>query len=276
MKYFLLSLSFFLFTVPQAQAYIPRAKTIVKKMTLNNGRREYRVVREVSLESLEKQIKLKETWTIANGDKMKVQVKSLDPNSPWQFAILYNSKNRKTMSASKKVKTFKKSSEFFEPLFHDRYHKSLTRRLVGYRFMPGWVKDTPPPGVNDGKTVMTPEPFIHLEPIEGSVSYAIGADKSSTGGKNPTQLWVEQDSFLIKKGRLGSQSEFVNTGYQRYTGGLRLPSDQTISWNNKVAKIKLLAVERTKTKKKDWSLKDKDSGSIPTDPLIKEFYSRFR
>jgi len=276
MKSILYFTLFSLLTPQLAEAYIPRAQTIVKKMSRNNGRREYTLVREVVLESREKQMKAREQWSVAHGDRMKLLVSSLDPNNPWSFEVLYSSKNRKTLSRKKVVKTFKKSPDFFEPLFHDRSYKSLMKRMVSYKFFPEWVSDTPPPAYTDGKTQMTPEPFIYLTPMEGTVNFAVGANSNSQGGNNLTRLWIEQDSFLIRKGRLRSQAEFVNTGYRSFVGGLRLPAEQTISWSDKVARIKLIKVERTKTKKKHWKLDEKSTGSIPSDPLIKEFYSRFR
>jgi tellurite resistance-related uncharacterized protein len=268
--------AFSLFVAQSAQAYIPRAKTIVKKMTSNNGQRDYKIVREVDLSSPEKKIKAREVWTVAHGDKMKLEVSSLDSNNPWNFEILYSARNRKTLSRKKAIKSFQKSKDFFEPLFHDRYHKSLLNRLIGYKFVPAWVKDSTPPNYVEGKTKLTPEPFISLAPMEGSVNYAIGAKTNSQGSQNQTVLWVEQDSFIIKKGRLQSEAEFVNSQYQTFVGGLRLPGEQQISWDDKVARIKLLAAERVNATKKDWQLDASEKGTIPTDPLIKEFYSRFR
>lgn len=258
----------------QAHAYIPRAQTIIKKMTLNNGAREYKVVREVSIEAENRQVKVKEVWNIANGDKMKVKVTSLDSNNPWSFVILYGKNDRKTLSAGKSVKTFKKSREFFEPLFHDRSTRSMTDRLIAHRFVPDWIKTSPPPNYVEGKTMMTPESFVNLEPMEGSVNYAIGLNKNSPGKAYPL-IWVEQDSFLLKKGRLG-QSEFINNQFQTFSGGLKLPGEQIISWNEKVAKVKLLSAESAAASSSTWNLDKSDSGSIPNEPLIKEFYSRFR
>ena len=259
-----------------AFSYVPRAKTIVQKMSNNNGSREYKIVREVQLESAEQKIKAREVWTVAHGDKMKLEVSSLDSNNPWKFVILYSKTKRETLSQKKQVKSFKKSADFFEPLFHDRYSRSLMNRLVGYQFIPEWVKNTPPPSLKEGQTTMTPEPFVQLSPMEGSVTYAIGSQSNSQGGKAQTRLWVEQDSFLIRKGRLRSRAEFANSKFQTFVGGLMLPGEQTISWGDKLARVKLLAAERTKASKKDWTLTSKDSGTIPTNPLVKEFYSRFR
>lgn len=257
-------------------AYIPRTKTIVSKMSDNNGHREYSITREVTLESKEKQIRAKETWLVAYGDKMKVKVESLDANNPWNFVILYSAKDRKTLTRNKAVKSFKKSPDFFEPLFHDRSSNSLLRRLIAFKFVPRWVASTSAPVYEEGETKITPEPFITLAPMEGSVNYAIGAKSNSQGAVNQTQLWVEQDSFLIRKARLPSQAEFVDSHFQSFPGGLKLPGQQQIHWDDKVAKIKLINASRTRSHKKDWQLKGEDSGTIPTDPLIKEFYSRFR
>ena len=222
MKYIFLILTF-CFILPQTgSAYIPRTKTIVKKMSRNNGRREYKLVREVVLESREQKIKAREVWTVSHGDRMKVEVSSMDTNNPWNFAIVYSQRDRKTLSRNKALKSFKKSPDFFEPLFHDRSHRSLLRRMVGYRFLPDWVEQTTAPAYVDGKTKMSPEPFVTLTPMEGTVNYAIGATNNSEGGNNQTQLFVEQDSFLIRKGRLRSQAEFVNSRFQSFIGGLKL------------------------------------------------------
>lgn len=272
----LIALTFLFLSYQSAWSYIPRTQTIIKKMTSNNGSREYKVVREVVIESADRQQKAQEIWTVSNGDKMRVSVSSLDATNPWQFVIQYNSKGRQTFNAGGRLKTLKKSRDFFEPLFHDRYYRSLTKRLIRHRFIPDWIPEAPAPAVVDSKTVMTPEPFVSLEPAEGIVSYSIGAKRSRSGDKSQTRLWVEQDSFLIKKGRLTSGAEFVNGPYQSYPGRLKLPSEQRINWNNKMARIRVLKVERTKTKKSDWKLTQESKGSIPSDPLIKEFYTRFR
>jgi hypothetical protein len=263
--------------VPQwASAYIPRTKTIEEKMSRNNGRKHYKIVREVTLESRDKQIRAREVWSVAHGDRMKLEVTSLDSNNPWSFAILYSAKDRKTLSRKKAVKSFKKSPDFFEPLFHDRSSRSLLRRLIGHKFIPGWLEQSAEPTYEEGKTVITPEPFVSLAAMEGSVNYALGAASNSEGGNAQTQLWVEQDSFLIKKGRLRSQAEFVNTDFQSYPGGLTLPSEQQITWGDRVAKIKVLQAESTRIGKNSWTLDSSSAEELPSDPLVKEFYSRFR
>lgn len=276
MKHLLLLIAVTLIVPDLAMAYIPRTKTIVQKMSRNNGRRTYQVVREVTLESREKQVRAREVWTIAHGDQMKLDVNSLDANNPWNFSILYTSKDRKTLSRNRALKAFKKSPDFFEPLFHDRSPNSLMRRLVQYKFVPDWALTTPDPSYKEGETKITPEPFVILTPMEGSVNYAIGAQSNSQGGNAQTQLWVEQDSFLITKGRLRSQAEFVNSNFQTFPGGLRLPGEQRINWEDKTAKVKLLKAETARVSNKDWNLNPENAGTIPTDPLIKEFYSRFR
>ena len=273
---FLFSLLFFCTLLPRAHAYIPRAQTIVKKMARNNGRFPYKIVREVSLQGQDATYKAKETWYIANGDKMKVVVESLDAKDPWSFVIQYSKDKRQTKSSSGKVRVFKKSKEFFEPLFHDRYSKSLSRRLVGFKFMPDWVINTPQPSFEEGKTKITKENFIQLEPSEGSISYAIGARKNRSGSLWKTVLWVEQDSFLIKKGKLRSNSEFSNSSFQTFVGGLKLPREQRISWGDKVATVKLMAAEKFKPTRKTWKVSHHKTTRIPSYQVVKEFYSRFR
>lgn len=272
---FLGILFLFLFSI-ESQAYIPRIKTIARKMAKNNGRKIYKIQREVTFQDQENLLKAKETWFIKNGDTMKLVVDSVDNTNPWSFVIVYNKNKRKTLSSSKNIKTFSRSEEFFEPLFHDRYYKSLLSRMEKLRFVPAWAKNTEDPDYDAGETKMVKEDFVHLEPILGSVNYAIGSNKNDSGDNKRITLWVEQDSFLIRKGRLRSTAEFTNSKFQTFSGGLKLPTKQTINWKDKVARIHLIRAERTTTNKKTWTI-DKSKGSgLPNEPIIKEFYSRFR
>ena len=263
--------------VPQgALAYIPRTKTIIKKMSRNNGRGEYKLVREVTLESKDQRVKAREIWTVATGNQMKVEVSSMDPKNSWKFAIVYSEKGRQTLSQKQVLRSFEKSPDFFEPLFHERSEVRLLKRFIQQGFIPQWLERATPASYGKGSEAMKPEPFVSLMPMEGTVSYAIGTLNNKLGGENETRIWVEQDSFLIKKARLRSKAEFVNSNYQTFPGGLKLPGEQRISWMDRLAKIELRAVERTKTKEQDWKLSRKKAGPIPSDSLIKEFYSRFR
>ena len=274
MKFFNILILLLSFTQP-AWSYIPRIKTIVKKMTLNNGRKEYKILRKVLLKSENKQTEFQEKWFIAGSDKMKLEVSSLDLNNPWSFVILYGPKDRKTLTSRQKIKSFKKSKEFLEPLFHERNHKNLMKALIFHNFIPSWGNDLPPPGFSNNQTQITPEPFTSLEPLQGVVNYSVGAGQTTSGGKG-ARLWVEQDSFVIRKIRLGSKTELINGSFQNFSDGLKLPGKQTISWNKGVALITLLKVEKIKTKPKDWTLKKVGEEALPTNPLVKEFYSRFR
>ena len=229
-------------------------------MVLNNGKKQYKILRKVLLQSGNKQVEVREKWLIANGNKMKLEVSSLDINAPWKFVIVYGTRNRKTLTNRQKIKSFKKSREFLEPLFHERNHEKMMRRLISHNFMPSWVTGLPPPRFSNNQTLITPEPFIFLEPLEGSVNYSIGASQTTSGGLGP-RLWVEQDSFVIRKIRLGSKAELINGPFQNFNDGLKLPEKQNVSWNKGVANITLLGVEKVSIKKSDWSLRKNRSGS---------------
>ena len=69
MKLFCFFHIFLLLLPASLQAYIPRTKTIIKKMVRNNGRGEYKILRKVLLESKNKEIQIQEKWFIANGNK---------------------------------------------------------------------------------------------------------------------------------------------------------------------------------------------------------------
>ncbi len=275
MKLFGTFVFFFLLFNPPARSYIPRSKTIVRKMTLNNGKKQYRILRKVLLQSENKQTEVREKWLIADSDQMKLEVSSLNLNRPWKFVIVYGPRDRKTLTSRKKTKSFKRSREFLEPLFHERNSGKLMKRLISLDFMPSWIWNSPPPNFSNNQTSLTPEPFIFLEPLEGAVNYSIGTNQTTSGGPGP-RLWVEQDSFVIRKIRLGSKTELLNGPFQSFSDGLKLPGRQSLSWNKGVAHITLLKVEKVNIRKKDWALEQTDQEPLPSDPLIKEFYSRFR
>jgi len=263
--------------LPAAQAYPLRVKTIVGKMSRNNGRQGYKILREVVFETKDDRIKARETWYVKNGDNMKVHVESADANNPWSFEILYKGNKRQTLSSSRKLKTFARSEEFFESLFHDRSSRSLMNRLVAFRFVPEWAKTLPAPDYVDGQTKMQDEPFVRIVPANGTVTYALGSNRNlASEGSSSTTLWVEQDSFLIQKGQLRSKSQFVNEDFQTVPGGLKLPKTQVISWGNRVARVNMLTAEPTPVGPKTLALKPKSTTEIPDNQVIKEFYSRFR
>lgn len=164
-----------------SQGYIPRIDTIVKKMVRNNGRTPYKVVREITFEAGDNRLRARETWYIKNGEDMKLVVESTNPDDPWKFEIIYEKGKRQTVSSTGNVKKFERSEEFFESLFHDRFHKSLMKRMVGFKVLPDWAPKIEEPTYKDGKTKMTEEPFVRLEPTEGAVTYAIGAQQNADG-----------------------------------------------------------------------------------------------
>ena len=264
--------------VTPAKAYKLRLNTIVKQMIRNNGRKSpgYKIVREVSFEANGQSQSARETWWVKNGDRMKVQVESVDPAKPWSFEIVYNGGARQTLSSSNQVKSFKVSKEFFEPLFHDRSETSLKQRLVQFQFIPEWAKNLPAPDYVRGKTVMKDEKFIGLVPGTGAVSYLIGAPKNADGTPGHTHLWVEQDTFKISKGKLASKSEFTNKEFQDIDGGLKLPRTQVISWADRVARVRVITAEKKRLSSTDLALSTSKSTTVPDQPILKEFYSRFR
>lgn len=248
-------------------AYIPKLNTILGKMTANNGGTKTWVLkRTVTLK--EDNVVAQETWTVANADLMKVRAEGTNPDgSAWAVEVLYKGGRRHTTTSEGNAQVFPLSAEFFEPLIHYRSARALMSRLSALQILPPNVSgDSSSPG------------FANLDRYKGGVAYMLGAlDSKNT--LQPPRLWVEQDSFLIRKLRLGSQVEVEFDSYKDFEEKkIKQPELQTVFWKSTTVLIQNTSTQLLDAKKTESALQIQKGmrAVLPVNTNLKEFYSRFR
>jgi hypothetical protein len=95
----------------------------------------------------------------------------------------------------------------------------------------------------------------------------------------PPRLWVEQDSFLIRKLRMGSQIEVEFDAFKEFEEGkIKEAELQTLFWKSSTVIIQNTSTQLVEPKKLEGFLKiQKEAKAVlPQNANLKEFYSRFR
>lgn len=253
-----------LFLVSTAEAYVPKLSTVLTKMaSVTGGNKAFVLKRTVTLK--EDNVVANETWYVAHADLIKLEVEGTNVDgSPWKFEIFYKGGKRTTTSVEGKNQSFPLSPEFFEPLLHYRSSRALQSRLLAMQIVPSQAASE--------------AGFMNLDRYKGGVAYVIGA-QDSKNTLQPPRLWVEQDSFLIRKLRLGSQVEVEFDSFKDFEEGkIKQAELQTIYWKNSTVIVQNTSTQLVEQKKIEGFLKmTKDSQALlPQNTNLKEFYSRFR
>lgn len=255
-----------LLSLSLSYAYVPKLSTIMGKMTSHTGgNKAFILKRTVTLK--EENTVAHETWHIAHADLMKLDVEGTNPDgSPWKFEILYKNGKRITTSVEGKNQSFPLSPEFFEPLLHFRSSRALHGRLLAMQIVPNHSTDTNSPG------------FMNLDRYKGGVTYVLGAlDSKNT--LQPPRFWVEQDSFLPRKLRLGSQVEVEFDSFKDFEEGkIKQAELQTLFWKNSTVIIQNTSTQMVEQKKVEplMKIQKEATANLPQNVNLKEFYSRFR
>jgi hypothetical protein len=128
-----------------------------------------------------------------------------------------------------------------------------------------------------------PQMGLRLGRVGGVVNYAIG-EPTPVGAAPLPGLWIEQDQFLVRKVRFPDQVSVLADQYQHLELNLWLPKVRTVNWNSQLAQIHLInARSYPKSSPNQLALLNPKSLSeravplrLPEDPVLREFYSRFR
>lgn len=261
-------------------AYVPRLKTIAQKIAKNNGTQSYLIEKELSLFSKENKTSFSEKWWIKSGDAIRVDSSGKNPDgTPWMFSIVYKNNLRTTTTPGGNEKSIEQSPYFFEPLFHYKNQNSIIQKLISLRMAPSWANKIPPVRVagKSQETEFTNEAFVKLSRKLGLITYEIGSSVEKESAS--PQLWVEQDSFLIKKGQLDRNIYFQNDSHREYSGGLNYPLNQTINWGDLSVQsntVNVKTLTEVEVSKKINENLGGSSAKLPTENSVKDFYSRFR
>jgi hypothetical protein len=250
-----------------ANAYVPKLSTVLGKMvSTTGGTKAFILKRTVTLK--DDSAVANETWYIGHADSMKVDVDGTNADgTPWKFEILYKGGKRMTTSVEGKIQSFPLSPEFYEPLLHYRSSRALQSRLLAMQLIP-----------NNNSAESASSAFMNLDRYKGAVAYVLGA-QDSKNTLQPPRLWVEQDSFLIRKLRMGSQIEVEFDAFKDFEEGkIKEAELQTLFWKSSTVIIQNTSTQLVEPKKIEGFLKiQKETKAVlPQNANLKEFYSRFR
>lgn len=248
-----------------ANAYIPKLGTILGRIANNNGATNALLLQR-SVFFKDDNLACNETWYISNADAMKVVVTGKNADqTDWSFEILYKNGKRQATTGDGEIKTYPMSPEFFEQLLHYRSARALQSRLENYQILPA------------GAATATAASYVGLDRYRGAVMYKFGAQETKNA-QPPPFLFVEQDSFVTKRLRLGSQIEVeFSDSTELDEGAIKQPTQQTILWKNTTVVTKIMSLEKIPQNKINSHLKfETKKAKLPENENIKEFYSRFR
>ena len=233
--------------------------TVLTKSVALSGNQIFAVEQDVIFKVGAEELVVRENWLIEGDKNLKLTATGQGSlKDLLKLAVIYNSKN-KTMLIGKN-----KTSEFVTPDFFERF---LSIRSVDS--FKKYLIELSIPQVD------------RLSRVSGAVAFAIG-EPSAPNAPKP-QIWIDQETFQIKKMRLPSMAEISLEDYATFKQ-IQYPKTKKIEWSGHSALIKVKQVS-TKTsatlnsfypqnldQPSEINLVTKGDAGL----LIQEFYKRFR
>lgn len=230
----------------------------MKKTVALSGNQIFSVDQDVIFKSDSEDLVIKENWLI-EGDKNLILTATGQGSLKdlFKMVIFYNSKN-KTIMVGKSRQTEPVNPDFFERYLSIRSLASFANYL------------------ND----LSVAPLIRLSRVAGLPAFAIG--EPSTNILKP-QVWLDQETFQIRKVRFPSEAQVSFDDYAAYDK-IWYPRLKVVNWGHQSATIKVRQVT-TKIKaslanfypqKLDQPSEASLSSKGPIGLTIQEFYTRFR
>jgi hypothetical protein len=263
-------------------AYIPPTKMILHKVTENSGAGPYAIEQLVEFSQGLDPLMVRENWVIENDHSMRLTVtgeKSLKNSLKLQF--VYAGAQRWAIENGTRTASAI-SREQLQRFFHFKNTEALASFLLKEQILPNnyLVRKTLP--AKSSEIMFQPESWVRLARLGGVVNWAFGSPSSDT--ELMPGLWIEQDQFVIRKIRLGTQAEITAEGYKEFSKGLLYPEKQSIKWNNNSVSIRLVSVKSLQAKSfqsiQPSSLDNQNHteglNQNPSQTAVTEFYSRFR
>lgn len=292
-----------------AEAAIPHSKTIVSRLARNSGRGVYVVEQEVRFAGPEGLV-LKERWLVQNADSMRLIVQGAKQDakpSDFRWDAVYR-EGRRTATApaapipptaapgalsepGKEPRTTNVSGEFFEPYLYYRSSAKYFELFVKNKILPPSAARERARIANINTYKPAPEQAVRLGRTGGVVAWVFGEPTPVDNATAFPGAWIEQDTFLLKKLRLLSQSEMVLSNHTNSGGGLKLARERSIVWKSndpavtepRSATIRVISVKNLPDKSlapqfstSSISAGELKSARLPDAPIVREFYSRFR
>jgi len=233
-------------------------QTAMKKSVALTGNQIFSVDQDVIFKSETEDVVIKENWLI-EGDKNLILTATGQGamKDSFKAVIVYNSKNKTSIIGKNRV-TEVVNSDFFERYLSIRSVASFANYL------------------NDLGIAKA----IRLSRVGGAPGLAIG--EPSTNVLKP-QIWLDQETFQIRKIRFPSETEITFDDYAQYDK-IWYPRLKTVNWGHQSATIRVRQVS-TKVKanltnfypqKLDQPTEINLANKGQIGLTIQEFYTRFR
>ncbi len=282
MKRFSLLVLFFAST---AAAYVPSSRTIVSRLVRNDGKGIYAIEQDVNFRGVGEGLTLRERWVVENGDSMRLTVLSTSAGAqiPVRLDVLYKDGRRIGPDMKGAIKITGVPLEAIEPFFHARTSKGFLDAITRAGLVPSGFPLAKPAFNINAKTqpVPAPESFVRLGRVAGFVAYVFGEPTPPESTKALPGVWIEQDSFVLRKLRFPSESE-ITADRHSSQAGLRFPRTRVVTWGSNTVEIRVVSVKPLTAPQAAPFLSsatlqaDAKNTRLPTDEQVKEFYSRFR
>jgi hypothetical protein len=284
------SLGFCVFTLLMSatvQAYIPYSRTILGRLARNDGKGLYAIEQELQFRTEGEPLILRERWIVENGSSMRVTIsspvngKSAADSVVGKVEYLYKNGQRYRIEQGQ-VRSGGENPEFIEPYLHFRSARAILEAMSRDKIVPSSFLRDRSHAINLANMKYGSEPFVRLGRSGGMVTYIFGEPSPTNGEKLSPELWVDQDSFLFRRLRLPSQAEVSADKHSTYPGGLKLPRERTVTWENNSVVIRVLSVKGLPESSKGLLLPNSltagahSAAHLPEQAQVKDFYARFR
>ncbi len=225
-------------------SYIPHSHFILKKSSDTHGKGIYQVLQEVIFQTADDRAVIQETWWVTGGNHMYLEAKG--PQTI--YTALYEEQSRYAIQPTGKITASKVGSDFFEGFFHFRNVNEFARAILRSGITTSEIL-SPQRRFGQLKDVdYKPQSFLRLARTNGTIAYAFGQTVTGDSSNVPS-LWIEQDTFRVRRLRFKSGNEVMADDYEGYSNGLEFPRTRIINTNGTKVTIRTLSINAIKNSK---------------------------
>ncbi len=265
-----------------ALGYIPNSQFIFERITSLHGKGAYSIEDEVTFHDGLENSTVKENWIIVDGGEMRLTAHA----DALKLTKIYKRGREYWLDLAGSERSDEIPVDFFMSPLLTRSESEEKKIFVKWGIIPAETlkEKKPPTEVKDIK--IETEDYVRLGRISGTITYFYGTP-SPKEGPLPPGLWVEQDTFLIRKMRSPSGAEFLGDDFGIYSKSLWFPKTQTFLFDNRVVNLhvtKVSSIDLSHEQKKQldtgWFRGRSDAAALfpktTMGTIIQDFYKRFR
>ncbi len=251
---------FCIFSCSFSYGYILPLEAVLNKTVSLSGTQIFTVEQDVIFNFDAEDLVIHETWLIEGDKNLKLTAVGQGPlKDLFRLVTVYNSKSKTTLFGKTK-QTETTNPDFFERYISVRSADSFKNYLAQ----------------------LSVAPTIRLSRAAGTTAFAIG-QPSSSGIGNP-QIWIDQDSFQLRKIHFLSENEVSFEDYGTYGKIIQYPKTKKVSWGQQTITIKVRQVSLKNSatlasfypqkldQPSEITLTSKGNAGL----IIQDFYKRFR